>query len=205
VPRPPERTESFGQSSAPSAADRLGRWLSTARIRRAIGPRAKGRTADIGCGYDARLGRDLFAAASFRLFVDLSVDPAFADERTSVVEGRLPEVLGTVADGSIDAVVCNNVIEHLWEPDATLAELRRITANGGVCVVNVPSWLGKSALELAAFRLGMSPADEMNDHKHYFDPRDLWPRLVRAGFKPSSITVRRHKLRLNTIAVCRVP
>ena len=43
----------------------------------------------------------------------------------------------------------------------------------------------------------------MEDHKMYYDPRDLWPLLVRAGFRPSHIRVFRHKFRLNTFAVCR--
>src|SRR5262249_62010337 len=130
-------------------------------------------------------GLALFADARQRLLVDIAVDPALADDRTTIIEGRLPDVLARVETGSWDAVVCNNVIEHLVDPDPTLAELRRITASGGGCVLNVPSWLGKHALELAAFRLHLSPGDEMNDHKWYFDPRDLWPRLVHAGFVPS--------------------
>jgi hypothetical protein len=68
----------------------------------------------------------------------------------------------------------------------------------------VPSWLGKRALEFSAFRLGLSPAEEMDDHKYYFDPKDLWPLLVRAGFRPSNIRCFRHKFRLNTFAICRV-
>jgi hypothetical protein len=44
----------------------------------------------------------------------------------------------------------------------------------------------------------------MDDHKRYYDPRDLWPLLVDAGFRPSAIRCRRHKFTLNTFAVCRV-
>ena len=44
----------------------------------------------------------------------------------------------------------------------------------------------------------------MDDHKAYYDPRDLWPMLVEAGFKPSKITCFRHKFGLNTFAVCRL-
>jgi len=43
----------------------------------------------------------------------------------------------------------------------------------------------------------------MNDHKMYFDPRDLWPLLVRAGFSPRNIRCFKHKFGLNTFAVCR--
>jgi hypothetical protein len=51
----------------------------------------------------------------------------------------------------------------------------------------------------------LSPAIEMDDHKCYYDPRDLWPMLVLSGFRPSGISCRRHKLGLNTFAACRVP
>jgi hypothetical protein len=40
----------------------------------------------------------------------------------------------------------------------------------------------------------------MNDHKIYFNPRDLWPLLVRAGFLPENIKIQTHKFGLNTIA-----
>jgi len=42
-------------------------------------------------------------------------------------------------------------------------------------------------LEYSAFRLGFSPAEEMDDHKCYYDVKDFWPLLVRAGFRPSDI------------------
>ena len=67
----------------------------------------------------------------------------------------------------------------------------------------MPSWRGKWFLEFAAFRLGLSPAAEMDDHKAYYDPRDLWPLLVEAGFKPSRISCYRHQFGLNTFPVCR--
>ena len=60
------------------------------------------------------------------------------------------------------------------------------------------------ALEISAFRLGLSPPEEMDDHKWYFDPRDLWPILVRVGFKPSEIRCHRHNFGLNTFAACRI-
>jgi len=122
-----------------------------------------------------------------------------------VIEGPLPGTLTQLQDESQDVVLCTSVLEHLWEPQRALDEMKRLLRPGGVCLVNVPSWLGKRALELSAFRLGLSPAEEMNDHKAYYDPRDLWPMLVKAGFRPQDLRVARHKFGLNTFAVCRVP
>jgi hypothetical protein len=44
----------------------------------------------------------------------------------------------------------------------------------------------------------------MDDHKMYYDPRDLWPLMVRAGFAPHAIRCFRHKFGLNTFAVATV-
>ena len=78
----------------------------------------------------------------------------------------------------------------------------RLLVPGGVCLINVPSWRGKRYLELSAFKLGFSPKSEMEDHKMYYDVRDLWPLLVQAGFLPSRIQCFTHKLGLNTFAAC---
>ena len=97
-----------------------------------------------------------------------------------------------------------SVLEHLWEPGLALTHFRRLVRPGGVLAINVPSWRGKRALEFSAFRLGLSPASEMDDHKRYYDPRDLWPLLVAARFVPHGIRCFRHKFGLNTFAVCKV-
>jgi SAM-dependent methyltransferase len=140
------------------------------------------------------------------LLVDVSLaDDLMRHPKVQAVAGPLEAVLPTVPSRSLDVVLCLSVLEHLDEPQQALDEFRRILAPGGVVLINVPSWRGKQWLELSAFRLGLSPALEMDDHRRYYDPRDLWPMLVRAGFRPSAISCKRHKFGLNTFAVCRVP
>jgi SAM-dependent methyltransferase len=136
------------------------------------------------------------------------VDSALADDlkansKISAIEGILPDALKEIPSSSRDIVLCVSVLEHLWEPVAVLRECLRITRPAGLCLFNVPSWRGKRFLEFSAFRLGLSPKDEMDDHKMYYDVRDFWPLLVRAGFLPSNIRCFRHKFGLNTFAVCR--
>jgi SAM-dependent methyltransferase len=199
------RSQSFGQSHRLTPVDRFGVWLSGRSIRRHVRSFTGKRIADVGCGYEASFARSVLDDVAGAVLLDVAVDPGLKDHaRVEVVEGPLPDTLAGVGDATMDVVLCTSVLEHLWEPQRALDEMRRLLRPGGVCLVNVPSWRGKRFLELSAFRLGLSPAAEMNDHKAYYDPRDLWPMLVRAGFRPQDIRVSKHKFGLNTFAACRV-
>jgi SAM-dependent methyltransferase len=199
------REASFGQGYAPTAVDRFGVWLSARQIRRFVPDFAGKRIADLGCGYHAAFSRTVLDQVQHAVLVDVALaDDLKAHPRVQAVEGGLPESLAGLPDADFDVVMIVSVLEHLWEPLRALQEIRRLLRPGGVCLVNVPSWRGKRYLELSAFRLGLSPACEMDDHKMYYDVPDLWPLLVRAGFAPSGIRCFRHKFGLNTFAVCRV-
>jgi SAM-dependent methyltransferase len=198
------RQSSYGQQGSPSPVDRFGVWLSSRRIRRAVPDFAGVRLGDFGCGYDAAFARTVLDRAREVVLIDVALAGDLGEHaNVTGIEGTLPDALEGLEDGSLDAIVLNSVLEHLWEPERTLSELHRILAPGGVALINVPSWRGKRFLELSAFRLGTSPAEEMDDHKAYYDPRDLWPLLVRAGFRPRDIRCFRHKFGLNTWAECR--
>ena len=198
------RNRSYGQDHKLTAVDRFGVWLSARRMRKTGGGFAGKRVADVGCGYHATIARSLLDEVATLTLVDVALHRELREHpKVRTLEGRLPTVLDGIPDASHDVVMCNSVVEHLVEPLQTLRHFRRIVAPGGVVLVNVPSWRGKYFLEMAAFRLHVSPPDEMNDHKMYFDPRDLWPLLVRAGFSPRNIRCFKHKFGLNTFAVCR--
>ena len=199
------RDTAFGQQGRTTAVDRAGVWLSGRQIRRTVG-RIDGKdVGDFGCGFEATYLRSVLARARSAVLVDISLADDLKSLRSvTAIEGQLPGVLAALPDQSLDVVLCMSVLEHLWEPAQTLRHFRRLLRPGGVCAVNVPSWRGKRPLEFSAFRLGLSPACEMDDHKTYYDPRDLWPLLVAAGFMPHGIRCFRHKFALNTFAVCKV-
>jgi SAM-dependent methyltransferase len=140
------------------------------------------------------------------VLVDVALAPDLKGHAAvHAIEGELPDALDDLDDASLDVVLCISTLEHLSDPDRALRAFRRLLRASGICLINVPSWHGKRFLELSAFRLHLSPAEEMDDHKRYYDPRDLWPMLVAAGFRPSGISCARHKFGLNTFAACRVP
>jgi SAM-dependent methyltransferase len=206
------REKSFGEGRAPTPVDRFGVWLSARQLRRHVsGGFAGKRVADLGCGYEATFARMILDEVAHLVLVDVSLADDLKAEagkpgaKVAAVEGELLGAVRGLPSADLDVVLIVSVLEHVWEPFEVMREIRRALRPGGVCLVNVPSWRGKRYLELSAFKLGLSPAAEMNDHKMYYDVRDLWPLLVKAGFRPEDIECFPHKLGLNTFAVCRVP
>jgi SAM-dependent methyltransferase len=198
------RRKSFGEGYNPTVVDRFGVWLSARQIHRHVGEFRGKHVGDFGCGFHAAFARGILDRANSVVLADVSLSPdLIAHPKVKALEGVLPDVLCELPSGSLDVILCISVLEHLWEPLCALTEIRRLLAPGGVCLLNVPSWRGKRFLEYSAFRLGLSPPDEMNDHKTYYDVRDLWPLLVRAGFRPSEIQCHAHKFGLNTFAACK--
>ena len=194
-------TESYGQRGV-TWVDRLGVRLSQRTIRRYL-PAGNGlRVLELGCGYRATqlmALRDRMregTGVDFTIAPELRATPGFVFH-----EGMIEQILPKLSLGCYDVVLLISVLEHLREPREALEEAHRLLRPGGVLLVNVPTWRGKFFLEFSAFRIGLSPKVEMDDHKMYYDKRDLWPLLVRSGFRPSLIRLSYHKFGLNLFAV----
>jgi SAM-dependent methyltransferase len=91
-----------------------------------------GRLLDIGCG--SQPYRSLFPGCSYAgLDIDsprtrsLGVADAFYDGH------RFP-----FGDGQFDAVLCNQVLEHVFNPTEFLSEVRRVMVPGGRLLLTVP-------------------------------------------------------------------
>ena len=94
-----------------------------------------------------------------------------------------------LADGAFDAVICSHVLEHVPDDAAAMAELRRITAPGGWCLVMVPIALEReSTYEDGAITAPQDREREFlqYDHVRLYAP-DIADRLSRAGFDVEAI------------------
>jgi 2-polyprenyl-3-methyl-5-hydroxy-6-metoxy-1,4-benzoquinol methylase len=197
------RTRAFGQNYQPTIVDRFGVWLSARQIQKCAGSMNHKEIGDFGCGYNAAFVRTVLAKLDRAVLIDSTVaDDLKSDPKVTVIEGILPGVLKQLPPDSLDVVLCISVLEHLWDPKTALEECFRIVRPGGICLFNVPSWRGKWFLEFSAFRLGLSPRDEVMDHKTYYDVNDFQPMLMQAGFRSDDIRCFSHKFGLNTFAVC---
>ena len=195
--------ESYGQRGL-TLADRLGVWLSQRAIRRYLPRRNDLEVLELGCGYRATQLMALEPRLKRGIGVDFQIAPELQNlERFTFYEGTIEEMLPTLETETMDVVMLISVLEHLADPDFAIQSAWRLLKPSGLLLINVPTWLGKRFLEFSAFRLGLSPKIEMDDHKMYYGKRDLWPILVRAGFKPSQIQLGYHKFGLNLFATAR--
>ena len=195
--------ESFGQRRL-TPVDRLGVWLSQRAIHRHLPVGNDLEVLELGCGYRATQLIALEPKLKRGIGVDFQVAPELQTlKKFTFHEGTIEEMLPTLEGEAVDVVMLISVLEHLAEPQFVIESAWRLLRRSGLLLINVPTWNGKRFLELSAFRLGFSSKLEIDDHKMYYDKRDLWPMLVKAGFRPSQIRLRYHKFGLNLFAVAR--
>jgi SAM-dependent methyltransferase len=110
-------------------------FLARRRLRQAVAamaPELRGRLLDVGCG--TKPYRPLFQVDSY---VGLDIDSETTRRQGSADMlydgGRFP-----FDDASFDAVLCNQVLEHIFEPQAFLQEIRRVLRPGGRLLLTVP-------------------------------------------------------------------
>jgi ubiquinone/menaquinone biosynthesis C-methylase UbiE len=179
-------------------------WLSQRAIHRHLPNRNDLEMLELGCGYRATQLIALEPKLKRGIGVDFQIAPELqALKKFAFHQGAIEQMLPKFESESLDVVMLISVLEHLVEPQFALQSAWRLLRQSGMLLVNVPTWTGKRFLELSAFRFGFSSKLEIDDHKMYYEKRDLWPMLVRAGFKPSQIRLRYHKFGLNLFAAAR--
>lgn len=195
--------ESYGQRKL-TFVDRLGVWLSQRAITRELPERTDLEVLELGCGFRATQLLALAPRLKRGVGIDFQIAPELqGHDKFTFHESTIEDALVKLSTQSFDAILLISVLEHLRDPLNVIEAVHGMLKPAGVLLINVPTWRGQSFLEFSAFRLGLSPKIEMDDHKMYYDKRDLWPLLVRAGFKPSLISLRYHKFGLNLFAAAR--
>lgn len=155
---------------------------------------------DIGCGY-----RGLFLFAKQNTFskgygFDIAVDESKNTEKIILKPADLNEHI-PLPDESVERVTSLAVLEHLSNREKHLAEIFRILRKGGKLLLTTPTPKNKPLLEFLAFRLKVTDATEIADHKCYLTGNDLKTMLIKAGFAPEKIHATTWQLGLNNFVI----
>jgi SAM-dependent methyltransferase len=135
------------------------------------------RVLDLGCRSGALTRHFLEGNSVVGLDVDANALAKAAALGIEPVQANVEESL-PFDDGSFDAVVAGELLEHLQFPDALVSEIRRVLRPGGVLAGSVPNaFRVQSRLR---FLRGKPPEDDPT-HLRMFSPSAL--RELLAGFQ----------------------
>jgi SAM-dependent methyltransferase len=98
----------------------------------AFAPSLHGRLLDVGCG--SKPYRRYFRQQEY---VGLDIDTK-ANRQAGVADFFYDGVRFPFQDASFDAVLCNQVLEHVFNPQEFLGEIRRVLKPGGRLLLTVP-------------------------------------------------------------------
>ena len=135
-------------------------------ILRALEPRPDGVLLDLGCS-DGEVTNRIAARAGVARVVGVElIEPLAQEARSRGIEvvgadlnARLP-----FEDASFDVIHSNQVIEHLWNTDNMLREIRRLLRPDGYAVVstnNLASWHNVVSLVMGWQPPPCHPSDEL--------------------------------------------
>lgn len=118
----------FGILLNPFYLARRALWRAMADL----APSLNGRLLDVGCG--TMPYRILFSVDEY---VGLEIDTPEARSR-GVADVFYGGGAFPFEDASFDSLLCNQVLEHVFEPDGFLGEAKRVLVPGGRMVLTVP-------------------------------------------------------------------
>jgi 2-polyprenyl-6-hydroxyphenyl methylase / 3-demethylubiquinone-9 3-methyltransferase len=173
-----------GEWWRPGGGFELLHWL--AQSRGALVPPAERPAAIL---VDAGCGGGLLAPHIERLgYRHVGVDLRRAGLEQSAARGVTP-VTGDVtalplADGAADVVVAGEILEHVADLPATVAELCRVLRPGGLLVLDTvnDTRLGRFVTVTLAERFGAAPVG-IHDPNLFVDPRELTTECAKHGVR----------------------
>lgn len=107
---------------------RRGLW----RAIKTASPSLSGSLLDVGCG--TKPYQALFEVSSY---TGLELDTPVARQR-NVADAYYDGEIFPFPNNSFNSVLCNQVLEHVFRPDAFLAEVNRVLKPGGRLLLTVP-------------------------------------------------------------------
>ena len=97
-----------------------------------MAPMLSGKLLDVGCG--SKPYQELFTVDSY---LGLDIDSEMTRER-GIADHFYDGKIFPFSDNEYDSILCNQVLEHVFNPDEFLSEIRRVLRPGGKLLLTVP-------------------------------------------------------------------
>ncbi|MBW1894158.1 MAG: class I SAM-dependent methyltransferase [Deltaproteobacteria bacterium] len=142
---------------------------------------------DVGCGRGriSDLVKDRFNQI---IGLDISLTGlSLASKKMTAIQSNLNQAAIPLKDQSVDAVVCLDVIEHLFDPLHLVEEAGRVLKDNGEFILSTPNTRFIGHISNLLFR-GTAPKTSMDiegydgGHLHYFTFADLKEILTKSNF-----------------------
>ncbi len=141
---------------------------------------------DVGCGWDYRLLKTIAPFVKTGVGIDYKV-PESENGKIKTIKMVMADTLPFNAE-SFDVITLLAVLEHLSDPQGMIKEIARILKKNGRLVVTVPSKAAQPVLEFLSYRLKIINADEIKDHKKYYNRDEL-----KKMFSQTGMIMERHR------------
>ena len=158
------------KDDADSSHGTLERWM---------GLRSPARVLDLGCA-DGSLAARLVAQGHHVVGVDVRESPGVRDRVHEFYEADLEKGIPDAAGDGYDVVIAADVLEHVRDPAATLAQIREVLRPGGTLLASIPNfghWYPRARVALGLFDYDARGILD-RDHVRFFTRRSF-ARLVR--------------------------
>ena len=74
-------------------------------------------------------------------------------------------------------------MKHLNMENAIIENSNKLLNENGIIIITTPTKIAKPILEFLAYKLKLINEDEIREHKHYYNKRELFSWLENKGFK----------------------
>jgi len=133
--------------------------------------RPNSKLLDIGCGFNYKFLLEVEPYINEGYGIDFKV-PELKREKIKTKQIKISDKL-PFNENSFDFVIMLAVLEHLNCPIEIVKEVERILKPNGKLILTVPSKYSKRVLEFLANKMKIVNEEEINDHKKYYNYKDL--------------------------------